>query len=517
MGDIGKTEEGGGSCEGPAGSSLSSEDRAFKASHQKIIEGDKWFGQQKAPCAPGHSEKAANNTGSTAYPAFNLRFEGQDRSKILQDTGTEIDALVPAIQGLRSQKDKLSPEGRATLQAAEQRLQEQMNYYALASDNAGALRASGRVPADGSFELNLRIAESFRKGADDFAAGKYTPDPAVLPGQGESQSMSGAEIAHRLRGLVPEKADALIDNAISIAGMPHLDTTGLMTDRARSNSAGALGWDFAGRLTEPVDAVDRNWSFRDNFSFSDATARKRMDSSNVRYLTAGVEAIATSKLSKSDLDAVHYRGQARLGAKFYAQDLPGIMYAGAGAGIARAAKEIGARQMQAILKNEGPEALAEVLSGAGKRRTGKAGGNWPIQEAVKDKSVVRQKEDFGCGAACSEMVLGDRGLRVPQKNFGGDLRGTGMVVNDLNKHQPGWMPGLANGTEADVRKLSSQGSWIANMRDFKSGSRFGHFVVVDGVNPAGGVMVRDPWNGYRYTMKMQDFLEYWTLEAAHKP
>ncbi len=205
-----------------------------------------------------------------------------------------------------------------------------MNYYALASDSAGSLRASGLIPAGGSFELNLRIAEAFRKGADDFAGSTFTPPPTVLPGQGESQSMSGAEIAHRLRALAPQHADALIDNAISITGMPHLDTSGFMTDKARANSAGTLGWDFAGRLVDPVDAKDRNWSFMDNFSFGDSTLKKQMDFSNIRYLTAGVESIATAKLSKTDLAAVHYRGEARLGAKFYAQDLPAMMYTGAG-------------------------------------------------------------------------------------------------------------------------------------------------------------------------------------------
>ncbi len=30
-------------------------------------------------------------------------------------------------------------------------------------------------------------------------------------------------------------------------------------------------------------------------------------------------------------------------------------------------------------------------------------------------------------------------------------------------------------------------------------------------------MIRDPWNGYSYTMKMKDFTNYWTWEAIFKP
>jgi filamentous hemagglutinin len=45
----------------------------------------------------------------------------------------------------------------------------------------------------------------------------------------------------------------------------------------------------------------------------------------------------------------------------------------------------------------------------------------------------------------------------------------------------------------------------------------GHFVVVEGVNGGGSVLVRDPPRGFRYAMKMKDFLQFWTGEAAYKP
>ncbi len=43
-----------------------------------------------------------------------------------------------------------------------------------------------------------------------------------------------------------------------------------------------------------------------------------------------------------------------------------------------------------------------------------------------------------------------------------------------------------------------------------------HAVVVDGINEAGRLVIKDPGDGTMYQMKMGDFLEYWTGQAVAK-
>lgn len=49
------------------------------------------------------------------------------------------------------------------------------------------------------------------------------------------------------------------------------------------------------------------------------------------------------------------------------------------------------------------------------------------------------------------------------------------------------------------------------MRDI--GAKIDHAVVVDGVNDDNIVSVRDPFDATSYTMRIEDFLSYWTWAA----
>jgi filamentous hemagglutinin len=46
------------------------------------------------------------------------------------------------------------------------------------------------------------------------------------------------------------------------------------------------------------------------------------------------------------------------------------------------------------------------------------------------------------------------------------------------------------------------------------GAGIGHLVVVDGIDAAGYALIRDPWQGSRYRMTIDNFLKYWTTEAV---
>jgi filamentous hemagglutinin len=52
--------------------------------------------------------------------------------------------------------------------------------------------------------------------------------------------------------------------------------------------------------------------------------------------------------------------------------------------------------------------------------------------------------------------------------------------------------------------LSSTGSWIAQLWD--KGNRIGHWVVVDGTDDAGCVLIRE---ATQYKMKLEIFQETW--------
>jgi filamentous hemagglutinin len=62
--------------------------------------------------------------------------------------------------------------------------------------------------------------------------------------------------------------------------------------------------------------------------------------------------------------------------------------------------------------------------------------------------------------------------------------------------------------------LMSTGAWIAELRE--PGARLGHLVVVDAFDALGRILIRDPWDGTKYKMDKEEFLQYWTLQGIYK-
>lgn len=149
-----------------------------------------------------------------------------------------------------------------------------------------------------------------------------------------------------------------------------------------------------------------------------------------------------------------------------------------------------------------------------------AGGRWPVIGETPDPNVVRQQDTLSCGPACGEMVLRDRSVNIAQSAIAVAAGGVPVTpdsladaldtldTNTTRLWQGGaiQIPGAPG--NALVRALNQTGSWIAFMKELAN--PISHTVVVDGLDAAGQVSVRDPWEGTRYTMTMPDFLEYWT-------
>lgn len=153
-----------------------------------------------------------------------------------------------------------------------------------------------------------------------------------------------------------------------------------------------------------------------------------------------------------------------------------------------------------------------------------AGGSWRTIGETPDPDVVRQQDSLSCGAACGEMVLRDRGIRVDQSIVAAEAGGVPMFDKALARALQAldtsgawvWQGGRIDIPGASrqelVGALNQTGSWIAFMKELRN--RIGHTVVVDGLDAMERIRIRDPWDGTRYTMTMREFLRYWTDVAV---
>lgn len=146
-------------------------------------------------------------------------------------------------------------------------------------------------------------------------------------------------------------------------------------------------------------------------------------------------------------------------------------------------------------------------------QTGGAGGNWPRTGEVPSGTVVSQATPTSCGQACAEMLLSSRGIPASQVTLGGELTSAQSLSDKLNSVSPGWIGAPVEASS--FSGLNRTGSWGAMM--WEPGSKVGHWVVVDGVNSAGLVIVRDPAGlGTVYTMTVTDFKNTWNGYAVFK-
>ncbi len=154
-----------------------------------------------------------------------------------------------------------------------------------------------------------------------------------------------------------------------------------------------------------------------------------------------------------------------------------------------------------------------------------AGGNWQVTEETDDRTVIQQQDRLCCGPACAEMLLREQGvINISQKTIA-YISGTPVSVPNLartlNQLDPSdlrqWIGGgleIPGASSAELLEvLMSTGAWIAELRE--PGARLGHLVVVDGFDDFGIILIKDPWDGTKYKMEKEEFLQYWTLQGIY--
>ncbi|MEG4007067.1 papain-like cysteine protease family protein [Microcoleus sp. Pol11C1] len=154
-----------------------------------------------------------------------------------------------------------------------------------------------------------------------------------------------------------------------------------------------------------------------------------------------------------------------------------------------------------------------------------AGGNWQVIDEIADRDVVQQQDKLSCGPACGEMLLGDRGINGANQSLIAAETGVPVNTEDLaialntldTNSSRFWLggtmsiPGATNSEIVEV--LISTGSWAAIL--WETLADLGHIVIVDGLDDTGKILIRDPWNATKYKMELEEFLNYWNLQAVY--
>ena len=138
--------------------------------------------------------------------------------------------------------------------------------------------------------------------------------------------------------------------------------------------------------------------------------------------------------------------------------------------------------------------------------------------------VERQLDSIACGFACAVMLAADRGVMIQQvellrrwrwAHMSGTILGSlspeslaRLLTEELGRGV--WKGGDTSlAAPADVFEALASRSWAALL----GAGRLGHWVVVDGRDRHGRVLVRDP-EGLRSTWPMRAFLEAWYHQEA---
>jgi hypothetical protein len=143
------------------------------------------------------------------------------------------------------------------------------------------------------------------------------------------------------------------------------------------------------------------------------------------------------------------------------------------------------------------------------------GGEWPVLNERPSQEVVRQIRGKSCVSACGEMISDGRLRQADLIEALGMPADTRLLAKHLG---PGWRGRYLDDVKVP-EKLFQNGPFVADLREHtKPGHRINdaHAVVVDGLDSAGNVMVRDPQDGTRYEMTRSNFDKYWTGCAVYK-
>jgi len=146
-----------------------------------------------------------------------------------------------------------------------------------------------------------------------------------------------------------------------------------------------------------------------------------------------------------------------------------------------------------------------------------AGRGWEIMNERTSADVVKQIRADSCVAAVGEMLTKGR---IDQPSLINILGSPADPMDLATSLGPAWVGKALNpDNPKNLEVLLKRGSWAAELRSPKGPSQrceLGHMVVVDGVNEEGHIMIRDPMQGTRYEMNLDDFSEAWTGRVAFR-
>ena len=120
-----------------------------------------------------------------------------------------------------------------------------------------------------------------------------------------------------------------------------------------------------------------------------------------------------------------------------------------------------------------------------------------ILASFSSYSIERQLEQNWCWAASIQDVLRQAGVNQTQQQIATVLDGW---PRNRPAHRPA-SPGELYQTLAGGWKL------IAFVRP--SSGAVGHFIVLQGINNQGGVIVSDPWTGHTYVNSLNQLYHQW--------
>ncbi|HEY9774858.1 MAG TPA: hypothetical protein V6C81_13935 [Planktothrix sp.] len=164
------------------------------------------------------------------------------------------------------------------------------------------------------------------------------------------------------------------------------------------------------------------------------------------------------------------------------------------------------------------EKVGSILAKCEKEETGEflragKGGDWPVLNERQSPDVVQQIELNGCTAAVGEMLSEGRLSQVHLYEKAEDI--PEWMTPHLGRE---WKCHSFVKKEPRLNMLLDQGrAWSAELKEpFSREVEPGHMVVVDGLDEAGNLMIRDPKQATRYEMTRADFLEAWTSRSIYR-
>lgn len=139
--------------------------------------------------------------------------------------------------------------------------------------------------------------------------------------------------------------------------------------------------------------------------------------------------------------------------------------------------------------------------------------SWPVIDEKFTDEVVRQSTRETCVSAVGEMLCRGKLREVDIL----DKLGSPADIEKLSEVLgPPWTSQTKKSTS--LAEIGKHGSWAAEMLDnaHTSAEKSLHVVVVDGPGAFGNIIIRDPWEGTTYEMRIKDFLRVWTTRSFYR-